>query len=452
MLLDVLANDLGSISIPSVLIGLEDAHLINDASEVMVRLARHADVQNVVLEQLLDSLYLEQRRGGAETALVKLGALAVPHVGELLTEPDPYIARSAMRILRDIGAPALSFIWTTYSNTNDALRREAALEVFRNMRTEAIKDELVKLLASDRQSDISMAVALLLERIRDESTQHYADHLMVEELLEYVHTHAGEEINRRIVSLLLLLNEQAIIDPLLKSFDEHPQHRKQLTYVLLLLGEQAQTMLQKVFDQPGIQPELRAELAAVLGMTIVPKTIVEYAQNLSNYGLATTRTSVLFPDQLVVSLRALGALLASGYWDMSRLEQLRDASKEGSPTHELFNVLLGWRYEPQLIKIEAELKAERENYKRELLALTARILEDQNRIHSLENDLEQVRNEDGFRGDELSRLTRENEELHKRVEQVTQERSNLRIQVDNLRKEIKILSESNDQLSRQKTP
>src|SRR5581483_1602841 len=204
-LISVLTNELVDVSMPALLEGLEDAHLIDDAAEALVRLSRKPQMQvnnqNIVLENLLEALYVDERRRGAEAALIRMGAPIVPRIGEMITNENQSVARSAKQILREIGVPALPFIWTAHSDSSNPARREAALEVFHNMRTEIIKDELISRLVSHKFDDIAMAVTLLLERIRDEAVQHYADRIMVPELIEYVQTHGTEETNLRVIAL-----------------------------------------------------------------------------------------------------------------------------------------------------------------------------------------------------------------------------------------------------------
>src|SRR5436190_3430996 len=139
-LLEVLTNDLVDISVPALLDGLEDAHLIDDVSEALVRLARRRDWQPAVLGGLLESLRNKKRRRGAETALIRAGALAVWSVGELITDQDQAVAHAAQHILCEIGAPALPFIWAAHGDTANRARREAAINIFHSMPTDAIKD------------------------------------------------------------------------------------------------------------------------------------------------------------------------------------------------------------------------------------------------------------------------------------------------------------------------
>lgn len=446
VLMDVLTGDLAAVSIPALLEGLEDAHLINDASEALLRLSRKEDYQRPVRESLLDALYIEERRGGAEAALIKIGAPVVPSVGRLMTDPNQLVVRAAKRILRDIGVPALSFIWNAYSSADNPALREAALDVFHSMPTAAVKGELVRLLTSDERSDISMAVALLLERIHDEAVQQYADKVMVTELLEYIKTHDNERTNLRIISLLLLLGEQTTLKPLIDEIDDEPTRHKQLTYMLLLMGTEAQKELLIAFKNPDLRPELRAEIGSVLGMRSSPDVITEYARNVSNYGLASNRTSVLFPEQLTIALRALGALLASGQWDANKLREMRDANMPGTPAHELFSVLLGWRYAPEVTKLEHELEAERDAHTKELLSLNAQVMMDQRRVQSLQEELEELKREHGSRGDELQQTTQEKDSLQKKIDQLTQERNTLRTQLDRANQDSKSLREQNQQL------
>lgn len=438
-LISVLTNELADSSLPALLEGLEDAHLIDDVAEALVRLFHKPHMQveqhNIVLERLLEALFIDERRRGAETALILIGAPAVPRLGEMITHQNQAVARATKQILREIGVPALPFIWNAHSDNAHPARREAALEIFHSMRTEVIKDELIARLTSHTTEDISMAVTLLVERIHDEAVQHYADRIMVPELLDYVQTHDAEATNLRVIALLLLLGEQTIIDHLIQALDENPEHRKQLAYTLLLMGTKTQQLLLDVFNDAETTVELRSDLAAILGMSGTPEVIGEQARNLSKYGLSSNRTSVLFPDQLTISHRALGGLLAGGHWNAHRIQEMRDACKEDDPARELFNVLLGWRYEPQIVKLENDLKAEREAHTQEVVKLTARIATDQQRIRNLDEELEKIREAHGTRGEELQQTKKDNEALHTNVEQLTKERVNLNSRVEQLTRE-----------------
>lgn len=444
VLLGVLTGELAVVSIPVLLEGLEDAHLLSEAADALVRVSHRGALHKKVLDNLLESLYVEDRRGGAETALIQIGAPAVPAVGGLLTDQHSLVVRSAKRILRDIGVPALPFIWTAYSNADNLALREAALDVFHSMPTEVVKDELVRLLTSDERNDIAMAVALLLERIHDEAVQQYADSNMVGALLSYVQQNEDEATNLRIISLLLLLGDSIIIDPLLQEIEI--KHRKQLTYMLFLLGAKAQSVLLDVLKDVNAKPELKAEVASVLAMLGTDEIVTEYARNVSNYGIASTRTSVLFPEQLSLALRSLGGLLASGQWDAAKLRDLRNASPEDSPAYELFSTLLGWRYTPELKKLEQELQTERDTHRKELLSISAQAMMDNRRVQSLEEELDELKREHGFRGDELQQTIHKKDSLQKQIEQLSQERNTLRTQLDRAQSDSQRLRDQNAQL------
>lgn len=434
-LIGVLTQELADISQPVLLMGLEDAHLIDSVAEAFVRLAHKPERQAAVLDSLIESLFMDERRRGAEISLIRIGANAVLHVGELITHKNKVIAKSAKQILRDIGVPALRFIWTAHSDRSNTERREAAMEVFRSMRTEFIKDELVALLISDRHDNIAMAVALLLERINEEAKQPYEERVMVPGLFEYIQTHTLDSLNLRVIALLLLLGEHAIVDHLIQTLEDYPYPRKQLTYILLLLGDEAQQLLLQVFNDPDTPMDVRFELATVLGMISAPQEITGYAQSISRYGLSTNHPGVVFPEQLSIALHALGGLLASGYWNAQKLLELRDASKSGDPARELFNILLGWRYEPQIAKLQSDLEVQREMFKNEILMLTERIVAEQRRAQIFESDLEKLQQEHGFRGDELHQVSRERDAFRAKIDQLTKEKSALQSALDQAAKE-----------------
>ena len=85
---------------------------------------------------------------------------------------------------------------------------------------------------------------------------------------------------------------------------------------------------------------------------------------------------------MAVSLRALGGLLASGQWDVRKLQELREDEDDEGALREIANVLLGWRYEPQLTKLQQDLAIQRDTFKKELLVSTMKMAEQQNRISS----------------------------------------------------------------------
>ena len=449
-LLEVLTNELVEVSIPTLLEGLEDAHLVEDVSEALVRLSRKLEWQQTVLSGLLEALSMPERRRGAETALIKIGASAVRPVGELITDPDLAIARAAQHILSEIGVPALAFIWTAHGDTSNRVRREAAMNIFRNMPTEVIKDALVDLLGNDRPEDMAMAQALLLERIHDEASLPPANREMIPALLEYVQIHDRERSSLRILALLLLLGGEQVISHLVQVLYEQPEHHEQLAYAFLFLGDEARGALLEMLNDPQAPTRLRAEAISMLGLLGSSNELHEYARSLSTYGLSVNRSGLLKPDQLAIALRAVGSLLASGDWDIPTLQNLRRITPESSPQSELYNVLLGWRYQPDINRLQSELQSEREARKTEIMNLTARIVHDQAHIRELTEELEQVRHEHGERGDELFQVTQEREDFRTTLEHTAQERDTLRQSLMQSRQEREIFLANLEQLRQEK--
>ncbi len=429
-LMGALTNEFANISLPVLLEGLEDVHLIEAVAEVLARLVNRAAFQGRVLNALIEALGIEDRRSGSEIALIRIGAPAVARVGELITDRNPGVAKSAMHILSEIGIPALAFIWTAYSDRSNPPRREAARAIFRSMPPEVIKDELVSLLISKNREDIAMSVALLLERIDDETQLDYQYQVMVPELLDYIETHTVQETNLRISALLLLLGEQSIVDHLIQALDDNPQHSKQLAYMLLLLGPKTHALLLEVFADPNTNVELRADIAGMLSMLTAPDMLTNQVYKVSEYGLSSASAGALFSEQLALALRALGGLLVSGQWNPRKLMELRDAQEVGDPSYELFNVLLGWRYTPEIEKMQREMDVQRDMFKKELLALTFKLTEDQQRISSLETDLEKVRQEHGVRNDELQKTSHERDAMRANIEQLKSEKNKQQVTLE----------------------
>jgi HEAT repeat protein len=430
-ILEVLTTDLAGMSIPALLEGLEDAHLIADVAEALTLLARKSEWQSVVIASLIDALRMEERRRGAETALISIGASVVESVGALLTDEDQRVAAAAQRILREIGAPALPYIWAAHNDTTNPARRAAARSVFQSMPTDDIKQALVELLGSHRSQDMALALALLTERIHDEQELPLASQEMIPALLDYIEIHEREPASLRTLSLLFLLGGDTVTQQFARTLYDRPEHHEMLAYAFLFLGEGAKDALQKILDDPNAGTELRSEAMAVLGLLQPTPDVVNYAQSLNRYGL-TGQATIASPEQLSVALRALGSLLASGQWDVPTLQSLRRSSIQGSPQEELFSALLGWRNAPELANLRQSIQLERESHKSELVNLTSRLIENQARIKDLTSSLQQVQYEHGQRGDELDKIALDREYIRDQLDRVTQEKDELQDQVAQL--------------------
>lgn len=442
LLTRILTEDLAENSLPALLVGLEDAHLVRDASETLVRLAHRNLAQSVTVhEQLLQALRIKARRYGASLTLIDLEAAAVPGVGALIADSDQEVAHAARYILGKIGTPALSFLWAAHSDTSDPPRREAAREVFRAMPTAAVKDELVELLTSVRQENISMALALLLERIHDEALQQGRAGEMLPALLDHVQSSTDERASLRILALLILLGGPAVIRALLTALYTNPQRHEYLVSAFLLLGQGGEAELHTALHDPDAPARVQAEIAGILAMRTPHKEAREQARSLSEHGLWAGRsahsvTTVLQASQLEISLRALGGLLVAGHWDARELQDMRTNSKNGSSERELYDILLGWRYSPHMTHLEHELEAERDERKQELFAHTQELLTMKNQMIDLEHDLELLKQEHEEHQvtaeqrskefqDEIAQMNREKQDLQARLRQAVQEKQAL---------------------------
>ena len=454
-LLDLLTNELVDISIPALLEGLEDAHLVGATSEALVYLVGIDDVRGeTVINALLAALRMEQRRHGAEITLVEIGEKAVPGVGNLITDPDASVARAAQNILCQMGVPAFSFIWAAHSDTSNRARRKAARSIFRRMRTVVIKDELVRLLKSNDADDISMALALLIERINDEILQSNGEHEMIPALLEHVQTSSDERTSLRIMALLLLLGGNIVIDQIVEVLYNYPNHQQLLIYAFLLLGEEGEEVLLEILHDPDAPSLLRAESASLLGILAPNVDIRESARMLSEYGLWAGQSAgmagVLHSDRLAISLRALGGLLAAGHWDATELQNLRLRSKEQSAERELYDILLGWRYSPQIAILENDLQLEQEEHKKNIVKFSQEMLDMRLQISDLEQQLEQLHQEHGTRGEELGQANRKIEELQHTLALTTKEKQSIQDNLQRAMQERQILRNNLQEITREK--
>jgi hypothetical protein len=228
------------------------------------------------------------------------------------------------------------------------------------------------------------------------------------------------------MALLFLQGGDSVVRHLVQVLYDHPEHHEQLAHAFLFLGDEAQNALLRILNDPHAPALLRAEAISMIGLLGPAKDVYEYAQSVSKYGLSQNRMSVLNFDELSVSLRAVGSLLASGDWDIPTLQHLRQITQKGSHQSELYNVLLGWRYEPDMLKLRNDLQNERDARKSEIISLTARIVQDQAHINDIEDELKHIQHEHGQRGDELSQATQERDSFRKSHVQAMQEKETIR--------------------------
>ncbi|GCE49119.1 hypothetical protein KTH_39880 [Thermosporothrix hazakensis] len=385
----LLTEDLAEISLPALLQGLEQALLQADCAVALVTLAYNPRYQQQVLESLIQALFIEERRRGAAQALIELKDYATEEVAELLTAQGP-VALVAQDILAKIGIPALPALWKRITNQREPAMRYAALEAFQKIPNRVVAGELLSLLSSDETPKMVMGMFFLLERVWEEEKNHEAE--MLHTLIQYVQEHEDSRANARVMATLLLAGEQQVATHLLDVLNnEDPRRYRPLAYLFLLMGRRSQFLLEDAFTSPETVEELRPELAALLGLSVAPTEIAHLAQDLSSYGVFDAQGTLRDPQGLEVALRALGGLLAGGTWNVQRLQELLQSSGPNEPEYELFAVLLGRRFMPQLARLKRELAAERDARRREREQREQADVEMSQKIDALMDELAKLR-------------------------------------------------------------
>jgi len=368
-LVELLAGDLAEKSIHYLIKALDKTEVIDGVADALERLAGRLETRDEVINGLIQSLRLDTRRSGPKVALVRLGDKAVYPVGDLIADNDPSVALAAQEILTGIGIHAFPVIWSALSDKRNTGRQDAGRNILCAMPTDVIKIKLVELLSSPKAADIEMAVTLLLELMQNEARRPAGSQRIIPALLASIQAKSPEHTKLRILTLLLLWGGSNVAESLVQTLRSNPQLDEQLAQALLLLRkETAGKVLQDVVqDKTGaLSPALRAQLAGVLGM-IKPELVSDYAMKFADYGLDNgDGRRVKNPDQLAVSLRALGALLANGSWNIVTIHWMREHAEAGTPQRELFDILLGVLYSPRInaeqekrVKAEGELHTEK---------------------------------------------------------------------------------------------
>ena len=438
-LVDLLAGDLAGQSVPYLLEALEKPEVVYGVAAALQRLAGRFETQNEVINGLIQSLRSdERRRTGAKEALVRLVQLgtkavsdkAIYPVGDLIADDDRFVAEAAKDILISVGPPAFPVIWSALSDIDrNPGRQGAGRDILCAMPTHVIKDKLVDLLSSPRAAEIEMAVTLLLELIQNEPRRSSGDQKMIPALLASIHEKSSEHTKLRILTLLLLWGGSDVAEFLVQTLRSNPKLDERFAEGFLLLRkETAEKKLQDVVqDKTGaLSPQLRAQLAGILGM-IKPELVGDYAKNIAAYGLVDGNSrQVKNPNQLGVSLRALGALLVSGSWNAGTLGWMREHADAGTPQRELFDILLGDLYSPRIKAIEQQKEAqERENKRledqlgqarKDFQEISAKLQQSQEALQRVGEELERTKNERDQAVAAAHVLSHENEGLKQQLQ------------------------------------
>jgi hypothetical protein len=119
---------------------------------------------------------------------------------------------------------------------------------------------------------------------------------------------------------------------------------------LSLLGNDAADRLGLAIHNPGISEDLRLQMVGLLGTLAEDDQIAAYA-----LGLAAGATGTANSHR-ALGLRALGGLLAGGFYDEKKLEHIREKLSTSSKpqdraAREFFDVLLGKRRQTNSVRL-----------------------------------------------------------------------------------------------------
>lgn len=433
-LLDLLTNQFvarrgdqfADLCIPVLLNGLMDARLKDGCAEALVRLVRyHARYKEKIIDSLLKALRVREQRDGAEIALIGLDTEAVGPVSGLVTDENAEVASRAQRILSQIGAAALPFVWEHYRNVSKPGLQEAVRTIFRDMPTSKIQGKLIEWLVAEDPLFIEMALTLLLDRILLEERTPPQE--LIPSLLEYARLHSQEDASQRIIALLLFARKDIAIRHMVQAL--YREHSEWLPRVLLLpgLAGKARDELQDILeDVEHASPQLRAEVAAIMGLLRMDE-VEDIAKALNQYSvLLQDRVTQQLPEAgrregLSIALRALGGLLAGGRWDVDALQQRRRVSVAGTPEHDLYSLLLGRHFSGDFNRLEQQLSTLNQQLQNEIAAHQNTRQELQKQIRKLNDDLQASKDE--------------NQELRTQKKAVERERNRLTVELNTLKQQ-----------------
>ncbi len=414
-----------------LLVALEDENLMPAASDALVRLMREEDGAET-LNDLLYALRSKNKRRGAMMSLVEMGDKAAVRLTELIADPDPDMAEMTQHILSEMGAPVLPYIWLAYSDVSNQKKQQAALNIFRNLPTEAFKDSLVAQLVDKKSNQMTaMALALLMVRAHEEALLPFANQELVPSLLEYIQVTGERPESLRVVASLLILcatdpeTEQSVIGHLLRLLSVS-NHSPLFTRALLLLGNEVEPDLLDLVHSDYSTPRVRSEAAGLLGQMVISRETYQelqgYIATMGEFDLTESSADMREQEYLNIALRILGGFLASGRYNVSTLqEQLEQGQSEAE--QELYSFLLGRRYTRSVEDLEKVLDMERRKHHQEIERRTREIGEKDHKIKELNDELlkmlnerNSVQNSNNVVLDENIKLKEQNELLKRRIQ------------------------------------
>ena len=129
------------------------------------------------------------------------------------------------------------------------------------------------------------------------------------------------------------------------------------------------------------------------------------------------------------------------------LQDMRALSKAGSAHREIIDILLGWRYTPEITRLQQKLEEEAQDREREREIYTRELLALKSQNFDLEHDLEKLQKEqeEQHRGHE-----RQSQELQDTIADLNKARQQLQAEVRQLTQEKQALMNSSQQSSKER--
>jgi hypothetical protein len=132
---------------------------------------------------------------------------------------------------------------------------------------------------------------------------------------------------------------------------------------LSLLGNDAADRLGLAIHNPGISENLRLQMVGLLGTLAEDEQVAAYALGLAAGAYGTTNS------HRALGLRALGGLLAGGFYDEKKLEHIREelgasSKAQDRAAREFFDALLGKRRQPNSVRLREIISSQQQDMER----------------------------------------------------------------------------------------
>jgi hypothetical protein len=378
---ELLTTELAENSLPALVQGLADPPLREDCADSLVTLAHKPQRQQEVLQAVVRALKNPTQRLGAHRTLVKCGDLATQTVGDLVREDDHVLVQEACTILAEMGATAFP---TIYQLAHDPLHQAHADNILHLIPAEIISQGMLAYFASDEWQKQATAFYLLAKTMHDEPSARPGSLSLGSALLAQIlkDTH-GNVWQPSLIALLFFAQGRRaeMARQMVSAITETSQAQvpPEFLRALSLLGNDAADRLGLAIHNPGISEDLRVQMVGLLGTLAEDEQIAAYALGLAagTYGTANSRRAL--------GLRALGGLLAGGFYDEKKLEHIREELSASSKAQdraarEFFDALLGKRRQPNSVRLRELISSQQDNMDRL-----------NERIQQQEEELEQAR-------------------------------------------------------------